>query len=148
MEVVSETEGRIVSVVPNVFQMSSGETSLLNIFLSILRDYDMCGAAISSAADIRGIVVVDEIDLHLHAKHQHEILPKLVKMFPKVQFVVTTHSPLFVLGMHKIFGDDGFAIYSLPEGQPISPEEFSEFGSSLPSVHRKRGNLTKTYAAK
>ncbi len=125
---VSLTEGRVI--VPNVFQMSSGETSLLNIFLSILRDYDMCEIAISSAADIRGIVVVDEIDLHLHAKHQHEILPKLVKMFPKVQFVVTTHSPLFVLGMNKIFDDDGFAIYSLPEGQPISPEEFGEFGAA------------------
>lgn len=127
MSVVSETEGRIVSIVPNVFQMSSGETSLLNIFLSILRDYDMCEVAISSAEDIRGIVVVDEIDLHLHAKHQYEVLPTLVKMFPKVQFVVTTHSPLFVLGMNKVFGDDGFAIYRLPEGQPISPEEFSEF---------------------
>ena len=130
VEVVSETEGGIVSVVPNVFQMSSGETSLLNIFLSILRDYDMSGATLSSAADIRGIVVVDEIDLHLHAKHQYEILPALIKMFPKVQFVVTTHSPLFVLGMSKAFGDEGFAIYRLPEGQPISPEEFSEFGAA------------------
>ena len=125
--VVSETEGIFV---PNVFQLSSGETSLLNIFLSILRDYDLCGIPISSAADIRGIVVVDEIDLHLHAKHQYEILPKLIEMFPKVQFVVTTHSPLFVLGMNKVFGDDGFAIYRLPEGQPISPEEFSEFGEA------------------
>ena len=133
--VVSETEGIIV---PNVFQMSSGETSLLNIFLSILRDYDMAGIAISSAEDIRGIVVVDEIDLHLHAKHQYEILPTLVKMFPNVQFVVTTHSPLFVLGMNKVFGDDGFAIYRLPEGQPISPEEFSEFGEAYQAFAETR----------
>lgn len=133
--VVSETEGLTG---PNVFQMSSGETSLLNIFLSILRDYDMCEIAISSAEDIRGIVVVDEIDLHLHAKHQYEVLPKLVEMFPKVQFVVTTHSPLFVLGMNKAFGDDGFAIYRLPEGQPISPEEFSEFGAAYQAFTETR----------
>ena len=131
VSVVSETG---VPIVPNVFHMSSGETSLLNIFLSILRDYDMCGVAISSTKDIRGIVVVDEIDLHLHVNHQCEILPTLIKMFPKVQFVVTTHSPLFVLGMSKVFGDDGFATYSLPEGQPISPEEFSEFGAAYQAL--------------
>ena len=135
VSVVSETG---VPIVPNVFHMSSGETSLLNIFLSILRDYVMCGVAISSTKDIRGIVVVDEIDLHLHVNHQCEILPTLIKMFPKVQFVVTTHSPLFVLGMHKIFGDDGFAIYSLPEGQPTSPEEFSEFGAAYQAITQTR----------
>ena len=83
--------------------------------------------------DIQGIVVVDEIDLHLHAIHQHEILPALVKMFPRVQFIVTTHSPLFVLGMEKTFGKDGFALYRLPQGEQIDPEEFSEFGSAYKS---------------
>ena len=68
--------------------------------------------------------------LHLHAVHQHEILPNLIQMFPKVQFIVTTHSPLFVLGMNNAFGEDGFALYRLPDGQQISPEEFSEFGSA------------------
>ena len=115
---------------PDIFQMSSGETSLLNLFLSILRDFDLCGASFTNAEDIRGIVVVDEIDLHLHAVHQYAILPKLIQMFPKVQFVVTTHSPLFVLGMKNIFGEDGFALYRLPQGQLINPEEFSEFESA------------------
>lgn len=117
-------------IIPDIFQMSSGETSLLNLFLSILRDFDLCGASFTNAEDIRGIVVVDEIDLHLHAVHQYEILPKLIQMFPKVQFVVTTHSPLFVLGMKNTFGEDGFALYRLPQGQLIDPEEFSEFESA------------------
>lgn len=114
-------------LVPNIFQLSSGETSLLNLFLSILRDFDLCGTSFSKATEIRGIVLVDEIDLHLHAVHQHEVLPNLIKMFPNVQFVVTTHSPLFVLGMKEVFGEDGFALYRLPQGRQISPEEFSEF---------------------
>ena len=117
-------------LVPNVFQLSSGETSLLNLFLSILRDFEWSGARFSTTEEIRGIVVVDEIDLHLHAIHQHEVVPSLIKMFPKVQFIVTTHSPLFVLGMQKAFGEDGFALYRLPQGQQISPEEFSEFGDA------------------
>lgn len=125
-------------VVPNIFQLSSGETSLLNLFLSILRDFDLSGTPLTQTDDIRGIVIVDEIDLHLHAIHQHEVLPNLVKMFPHVQFIVTTHSPLFVLGMGKIFGQDGFALYRLPEGEQISPEEFSEFGSAYKSFAETR----------
>ena len=117
-------------IVPNIFQLSSGETALLDLFLSILRDFDLSGATFNNAVEIRGIVVVDEIDLHLHAVHQHEILPSLMRMFPKVQFIVTTHSPLFVLGMAQTFGEDGFALYRLPQGQQISPEEFTEFGDA------------------
>ena len=70
-------------IVPNIFQLSSGETSLFDIFLSILRDFELSGSQFSNAADIRGIVVVDEMDLHLHAVHQHEVLPSLIGMFPK-----------------------------------------------------------------
>ena len=134
---IGRRRNRVVSIqsatgqlVPNVFQLSSGETSLLNLFLSILRDFDLCGAPFSIAEDIRGIVVIDEIDLHLHAVHQHEVLPSLIKMFPKVQFIVTTHSPLFVLGMQRAFGENGFSLYRLPQGQQISSEEFSEFGDA------------------
>ena len=101
-------------VVPNIFQLSSGEVSLLNLFLSILRDFDLSGATITKAEEIRGIVIVDEIDLHLHAVHQYMILPELIKMFPRIQFIVTTHSPLFVLGMEKTFGEDGFALSVCP----------------------------------
>ena len=117
-------------VVPNIFQLSSGETALLDLFLSILRDFDLSGASFNSREDIKGIVLVDEIDLHLHVVHQHGILPTLIKMFPNVQFIVTTHSPLFVLGMEREFGSDGFALYRLPGGHQIDPEEFSEFGAA------------------
>ena len=96
---VVSVEGESGQLVPNIFQLSSGETSLLNLFLSILRDFDLSSSSLTKAEDIRGIVIVDEIDLHLHVAHQYTILPQLIKMFPNVQFVVTTHSPLFVLGM-------------------------------------------------
>ena len=120
-------------VVRSFFQLSSGETSLLNIFLSILRDFDLSEGSFAGADEVRGIVVVDEVDLHLHANHQYEVLPSLMKMFPKVQFIVTSHSPLFVLGMSNVFGENGFALYRLPDGQQISPEEFSEFDQAYRS---------------
>ncbi len=130
---VVSVQGESGQLVPNIFQLSSGETSLLNLFLSILRDFDLSHSSLTKAEDIRGIVVVDEIDLHLHVAHQYTILPELIQMFPNVQFIVTTHSPLFVLGMKNLYGEDGFVLYRLPYGQQISPEEFSEFESAYQS---------------
>ena len=134
---------RVVSIVeneqrriPNIFQLSSGEMSLLNLFISILRDFDLCQTSFTKADEIRGIVVVDEIDLHLHAIHQYEVLPKLMQMFPRIQFVVTTHSALFALGLQNIFGEDGFGLYQLPQGQEIRPEEFKEFGDAYQAFKR------------
>ena len=49
-------------------------------------------------------------------------------MFPNVQFVVTSHSPLFLLGLQRALGDDAFSIYRLPTGERILAEEFTEFG--------------------
>ena len=123
-------EGSGGQIVPNIFHLSSGETALLNLFLSVLRDFDLSGAPLNSAAEVKGIAVIDEMDLHLHAVHQQEILPSLMQLFPKVQFIVTTHSPLFVLGLAQTFGEDGFTLYRMPQGDQISPEEFSEFGDA------------------
>jgi predicted ATPase len=47
-----------------------------------------------SAANVAGIVIVDELEQHLHPRWQRTILPQLRKVFPKIQFVVATHSPL------------------------------------------------------
>jgi predicted ATPase len=45
-------------------------------------------------ADIYGVVLIDEIDLHLHPSMQRTLIPRLRKAFPRVQWIVTTHSPL------------------------------------------------------
>lgn len=125
-------------LVPNIFQLSSGEVSLLNLFLTILRDYDLTGDEFTGPADIKGIVIVDEIDLHLHAHHQYEVLPSLIKMFPRVQFIVTSHSPLFILGLQRSIDEQGYGLYHLPEGRTISPEEFSEFGVAYSALSETR----------
>lgn len=46
--------------------------------------------------DKSGVVLIDEIDLHLHPGWQQRILPDLMNTFPKIQFIVTTHSPQVV----------------------------------------------------
>jgi len=48
------------------------------------------------------VVLVDEIDLHLHPKWQRDIVPTLSKVFPRVQFIVTTHSPHVLQSMADV----------------------------------------------
>lgn len=50
-----------------------------------------------SPSELQGIVMIDEIDAHLHVSLQRKILPFLTKTYPSIQFIVTTHSP-FVIG--------------------------------------------------
>lgn len=113
--------------VPNLFQLSTGEVQLINLFLSIIRDYDLSEGGLNNLNDIKGIVIIDEIDAHLHAVHQKEVLPKLIKSFPNIQFIVTSHAPLFLLGMEQELGENGFEIINLPNGENVAANDFSEF---------------------
>lgn len=71
--------------------------------------------------DLRGVVLVDEIDLHLHPEWQRVVVPTLAKVLPHVQFVVTTHSPLVVgsleaANLFVLFEEDGATVVKrLPE---------------------------------
>ena len=113
--------------IPNIFQLSTGEVLLLNLFLSILRDYDLSGGSLENLSDIRGIVIIDEIEAHLHARHQKEVLPDILASFPNVQFIITTHSPLLLLGMEERLGINGFKIINMPDGEVVAASDFSEF---------------------
>ena len=108
--------------------LSTGQSALFNMFATIIRYADMNDLNKSIELDkIKGIVVIDEAELHLHTNLQREILPGLLQLFPKVQFVISSHSPLFLLGMDKVYGKDGYEIYEMPEAVKISSEKFSEF---------------------
>lgn len=49
-------------------------------------------------SDLYGIVLIDEFDNHLHPEWQRDLVKKLSELFPKVQFIVSTHSPVPLLG--------------------------------------------------
>lgn len=56
---------------------------------------------IDDFTQLAGIVIIDEFDLHLHPKMQRELVERLTDTFPKVQFIVSTHSPIPFLGAPK-----------------------------------------------
>ena len=115
-------------IVHSLDSLSTGQSALFNMFATIVRYADTININNSiHLSEISGVVVVDEIELHLHSSLQREVLPKLIALFPKVQFIITTHSPLFLLGMEEQFGEEGFEIYEMPQGLKINAERFSEF---------------------
>lgn len=73
--------------------LSDGYSTILNIISELIMRMENKA---SKNYDIQGIVLIDEIETHLHIDLQKKILPFLIDFFPKVQFIVTTHSP-FVL---------------------------------------------------
>ncbi|WP_299812406.1 AAA family ATPase [uncultured Roseibium sp.] len=117
-------------LIPGLDALSAGQAMLLSIFGTILR-YADTGTGPQPTQEMTGIVLVDEIDANLHADLQHDVLPKLITLFPKIQFVLTAHSPLFPLGLEKAFGDDNFTLVELPAGTQITAERFSEFVNSF-----------------
>ena len=119
-------------IIPSLQALSEGQSQLFHLFTTIIRYGDRSDISMSVRVfDITGLVLIDEIDAHLHPSLQYEILPQLIQLFPKVQFIVSSHSPLFLLGMEKTFGPDGFTILELPTGNRISSERFTEFGKAF-----------------
>jgi predicted ATP-binding protein involved in virulence len=79
----------------NINQLSSGERNLLALVGDIaIRLIQLNPKVDNPLVQGRGIVLIDEIDLHLHPLWQRKVIPKLREIFPEIQFVVTTHSPL------------------------------------------------------
>ena len=76
-----------------VNQLSDGEKCLLAMVGDLARRLAIANPGLKNPLDGFGVVLIDEIELHLHPKWQREIIPALTRTFPKCQFIVTTHSP-------------------------------------------------------
>ncbi|WP_072929447.1 AAA family ATPase [Nissabacter archeti] len=73
--------------------LSSGYSSILRIYADLIMRVEMWELTPDS---IEGIIFIDEIDAHLHVSLQKQILRFFTNAFPKIQFIVTTHSPFVV----------------------------------------------------
>lgn len=143
---ICSPDGRVL--VPSLDALSTGQLALFNLFSSIIRYADNDDINLSfKLNEIVGIVLIDEIELHLHSKLQREVLPKLITLFPKVQFVITSHSPLFLLGLKEAFGEDGIDIYEMPNATRILAEDFSEFGRAYEYYSDTQKHRTETKKA-
>ncbi len=74
-------------------QLSSGFKAIFYIYSSLLMRAEREKI---SPEELSDVTIIDEIDVHLHISLQKKILPFLIKSFPKIQFIVSTHSPFVI----------------------------------------------------
>ena len=84
----------------NVHQLSDGEKCLLALVGDLARRLAIANPGLDDPLLGEGIVLIDEIELHLHPRWQRDIIPALKKTFPNCQFIVTTHSPQVISHIH------------------------------------------------
>lgn len=80
---------------------SDGEKAIVSLIADIAYNLSIANGSVSSERDVNfldapGIVLIDEIEAHLHPNWQRKIIPLLTKIFPHIQFFITTHSPQVV----------------------------------------------------
>ena len=76
-----------------VRHLSHGERGILSVVLDLTRRLGTANPTLDPSVEAGAVVLIDEIDLHLHPKWQREIVRKLTDTFPLCQFIATTHSP-------------------------------------------------------
>lgn len=100
----------------NVTQLSQGEKSLMALVGDIARRLAMMNPKLDNPLHGKGIILIDEIDMHLHPQWQRSIIQRLQMTFPNCQFILTTHSPLVISDTQNIlvYDLDGQDITALP----------------------------------
>jgi len=143
-------------------QLSDGEKCLLAMVGDLARRLAIANPSLANPLEGNGIVLIDEIELHLHPRWQREIIPGLTKTFPNCQFIVSTHSPqvishvkpegvyilertdtgIVVNQPESSFGRDSNQILEDVMGVPERPQEIKDDFSELFQVI-DQGNLER-----
>jgi predicted ATP-binding protein involved in virulence len=80
----------------SVLQLSAGERDMLALVGDLARRLSVLNPSLANPNEGGGVVLIDEIDLHLHPRWQRDVVGKLEHTFPNCQFILSTHSPQVV----------------------------------------------------
>lgn len=83
-------------------QLSEGYKIVIAMVADLAARMAEANPEMENPLNTSGIVLIDEVDLHLHPRWQREILIQLTEVFPNLQFIVSTHSPIIVVGAAEI----------------------------------------------
>lgn len=87
---------------PKTFtQLASGNRSIIAMIGDLVIRLFQVQDSVSNPSDLEGIVLIDELDIHLHPTWQKALPGLLSEIFPKIQFIASTHSPIPLLGAPK-----------------------------------------------
>jgi predicted ATP-binding protein involved in virulence len=107
-----------------VNQLSDGEKCSLAMVGDLARRLAITNPGLRNPLEGSAVVLIDEIELHLHPKWQREIIPALTRTFPNCQFIITTHSPQVI---SQVKPDGIYILEATPEGI-VAKQPESSFG--------------------
>jgi len=116
----------------DIMQLSDGYKTLLSLVIDFAARIALANPHMLNPLQTPAILLIDEIDLHLHPEWQRRVLGDLLRAFPQTQFIITTHSPFIVesvnnhLMRHHI-SDMEVAENKLNSILPIAPEEVAAY---------------------
>jgi len=100
--------------------LSDGYKSVMTWVIDMIARLSQNQPNIDKIEDFRGVILIDELDLFLHPQWGYNIVGKLRKWFPKIQFIISTHSPILTLGaskdavFYKLYKENGITKISDP----------------------------------
>lgn len=106
-------------------QLSDGEKCLLAMVGDLARRLAIANPDLENPLEGAGVVLIDEIELHLHPEWQRAVMPALTRTFPNCQFIVTTHSPQV---LSQVKPESIFILERTEEGEIIANRPESSFG--------------------
>lgn len=143
----------------NVAQLSQGERNLLALVGDIAKNLAIMYPNSKNPLKESGIILIDEVDMHLHPSWQSDILDKFMSTFPNCQFFVTTHSPLVISTVDRdinLIGLGGGCVSQVdnPYGWSAdwvlrekmnAPDMESALDEKIEEIHRKldEGNISE-----
>ncbi len=124
--------------------MSDGLKAMLNLVAELaFRCVILNGfKGLEAVIETQGVVLIDELDMHLHPNWQRQVVQDLQNAFPKIQFIVTTHSPFIVQSLKKeelIILEEELDVSSDPFRRSI--EEIAENEMGVEEIPRSKAFL-------
>ena len=104
-------------------QLSDGEKCTIALFGDLARRMALANPERENPLEGSGVVLIDELDLHMHTSWQRKVLGVLKDTFPNIQFIITTHSPQILGEVDEAFN----LLYMLKEDKKISLKAYESF---------------------
>ena len=113
-----------------ISKLSAGYQSLLWMIMDLAYRVCLLNPELSDLSQIKGIVLIDEIDMHLHPKWQWNIIKALHTTFENVQFIIATHSPIVISSAKEanlVLLDENKNVTYLPDCYGYAVEDVLRF---------------------
>ena len=123
-------------------QLSDGQRTLFAMIGDMVRRAVLLNPQLGEKVleETPGVVLIDELDLHLHPKWQRRIIEDLRRTFPKIQFICTTHSPFLIQSLRegKLIQLDG------ETGEEYSDASLEDIAENIQGIEMPQKSLRFT----